>query len=40
MVSAASAQIEARAGENWRITVRGKEYPDYAKVQGSMEFIG
>ena len=34
MISAAAAQIEARAGESLRITVRGKDLPDYAKVQG------
>lgn len=34
MISAAAAQIEARAGEDLRITVRGKNLPDYAKVQG------
>jgi SHS family lactate transporter-like MFS transporter len=34
MVSSASAQIEATGGEQLRTTVRGKDVPDYAKVQG------
>lgn len=34
MISAAAAQIEARAGESLRVTVRGKDLPDYASVQG------
>lgn len=34
MVSSASAQIEARGGENIRTVVRGKEVADYATVQG------
>ncbi|KAJ9091715.1 hypothetical protein QFC21_007110 [Naganishia friedmannii] len=32
--SSAAAQIEAKAGETLRVTVHGKNLPDYAKVQG------
>ncbi|KAJ9110461.1 hypothetical protein QFC19_001587 [Naganishia cerealis] len=34
MISAASAQIEAKAGETLRVEVHGKDLPDYASVQG------
>jgi SHS family lactate transporter-like MFS transporter len=34
MISAASAQIEAKAGETLRVNVHGKDLPDYASVQG------
>ncbi|KAJ9091933.1 hypothetical protein QFC21_007046 [Naganishia friedmannii] len=34
MISSAAAQIEAKAGETLRVTVHGKNLPDYAKVQG------
>lgn len=34
MVAAASAQIEATAGEHVRTTIRGADVPDYGKVEG------
>jgi hypothetical protein len=34
MASAGSAQIEARGGDNWKVSVNGQVVPDYAKVQG------
>ncbi|KAJ9097302.1 hypothetical protein QFC21_004971 [Naganishia friedmannii] len=34
MISSASAQIEAKAGETLRVKVHGKSLPDYASVQG------
>ena len=34
MVSSASAQIEATGGDHLRTTLKGKDVPDYAKVQG------
>ncbi|EJD45664.1 MFS general substrate transporter [Auricularia subglabra TFB-10046 SS5] len=38
MVAAASAQIEATAGEHVRMTIRGAYVPDYGKVEGI--FVG
>jgi len=36
MVASASAQIEALGGEHLHIELKGKEVPDYAKVQGML----
>jgi len=39
MISSASAQIEATAGEHRRIIVNGKSTPDYGTVQGIFEGV-
>jgi len=36
MVASASAQVEAAGGEHFRTKLKGKDVPDYAKVQGML----